>query len=309
MDTKTAHISRRSRPIIASAVLAPALLLGLAAHTSAASGRQAAKPELTQTRTVGHQPGVRPSYGWPVKPFNRQHPVRGYLNDPRNANGAKNFHFGIDISAPDGTAVYAVAAGQVFLMHGRDRVAVRGTSRTFGYWHVVPAVRNHQVVRIHQLLGHVVRGESHVHLAERLQNEYLNPLRPGGIGPYVDHTAPTVSSVQFLRGGQEQDGRSLTGRVDIVVEVFDTTPLVVPEPWSNLPVTPARIRWSVARSSRRVDRTRTAADFRRAWLPGRLFDSIYAPGTQKNSPGAPAITASISDATSTPRASQPGSVG
>ncbi len=43
MDTKTAHISRRSRPIIASAVLAPALLLGLAAHTSAASGRQAAR--------------------------------------------------------------------------------------------------------------------------------------------------------------------------------------------------------------------------------------------------------------------------
>src|SRR6266545_2964525 len=26
---------------------------------------------------------ARPTYGWPLKPFNRPHPVRAYLNDPR----------------------------------------------------------------------------------------------------------------------------------------------------------------------------------------------------------------------------------
>ena len=48
-------------------------------------------------------------YPWPLEPFDRQHPVRGFLNDPRIADASHAFHFGIDISAPDGTAVYAVA--------------------------------------------------------------------------------------------------------------------------------------------------------------------------------------------------------
>jgi len=67
-----------------------------------------------------------------------------------------------------------------------------------------------------------------------------------------------------------------------VVEAFDTTPMLVPKPWSNLPVTPARIRWSVAHGGRSVIATRTAADFRNAMLPARLYDSIYAPGTRQN---------------------------
>lgn len=285
MHTVAAHISRRCRPILASAVLVPAVLLALTSHAPAASGREAVVTEFTQTRIVANRPGVRPSYGWPLRPFNRQHPVRGYLNDPRNEHNAKSFHFGIDISAADGTAVYAVEPGQVFLKRGRDRVSVKGELRSFGYWHVVPAVRDRQLVRVHQLLGHVARG-GHVHLAEN-RDQPLNPLRPGGLGPYADHTPPTVASVEFLRGGRQQDAKSLRGRVDVVVEAFDTTPLVVPKPWSNLPVTPARIRWGVTLGSRRVIARRTAADFRRVMMPGRLFDSIYAPGTRKNRPGAP----------------------
>jgi hypothetical protein len=283
MPTVTAHISRRCRPFAASAVLVPALLLAFAAQTPTASSRANAGAAFTQTRIVAHHAGVRPGYGWPVKPFYRQHPVRGYLNDPRPG---KNFHFGIDISAPDGTAVYAVEAGEVFLSR-RTALAVKGASREFGYWHIVPVVRNHQQVHLHQLLGHVLRGERHVHFAEHRGDEYLNPLRPGGIGPYADHSPPTVASVEFLQRGQEQDATSLTGRVQIIVEAFDTTPMLVPEPWSNLPVTPARIRWSVAHGSRRVIAPRTAADFSLTLLPARLYDTIYAPGTEKNSPGAP----------------------
>ncbi len=283
MHTVTAHISRRCRPLLASAVIVPVLLgVMLAAHTPSASSRSTAGARFTQARVVAHRPAVRPSYGWPLKPFNRQHPVRGYLNDPRNGNGAKSFHFGIDISAPDGTAVYAVEAGEVFNKHGRHALAVKGATRTFGYWHVVPVVRNRQHVDAHQLLGHIVRGEGHVHFAERQRGEYLNPLRPGGIGPYVDRTPPTVSSVEFLRNGRAVAADALTGRVDIVVEAFDTTPLLVPQPWSREPVTPALIRWSIARGSRRVIALRTAADSLRTKLPERLYDSIYAPGTRQN---------------------------
>jgi hypothetical protein len=287
METATAHISRRCRPFVASAVLVSALFVSI----SAQAGSKPASAQLSQTRTVAHRHGVRPSYGWPVKPFYRQHPVRANLNDPRNGDGeAKNFHFGIDISAPDGAPVYAVEPGMVFLRRGRMAVAVKGATRTFGYWHVHPVVRNHQRVRLHQLLGHIVDegGGQHVHFAERVRDEYVNPLRPGGIGPYVDRTPPTVVSVQFFRRGHELTQDALVGHVDIVAEIIDTTPLLVPKPWSKLPVTAARIRWSVAQGSHRVVASRTAADFRRIMLPARLYDSIYAPGTVqnfKNTPG------------------------
>ena len=40
------------------------------------------------------------SYGWPVKPFDEQHPVRGFFCDPRiGAKGSKALHFGVDVSA------------------------------------------------------------------------------------------------------------------------------------------------------------------------------------------------------------------
>src|SRR5689334_18861813 len=71
------------------------------------------------------------SYGWPVKPFDRPHPVRGNFGDPRTifagpptqrtllgGDGAFQFHDGVDIAAPDGTAVYPVASGTVtFVTH------------------------------------------------------------------------------------------------------------------------------------------------------------------------------------------------
>lgn len=285
MQTVTAHISRRCRPILASAVLVP-VLVALAFNTPTASGRQALVTEFTQTRIVAKQPAVRPSYGWPVKPFNRQHPVRGYLNDPRNGNHSKNFHFGIDISAADGTAVYAVEAGQVFRDDDRHAIAVKGAARIFSYWHIEPAVRDQQRVRLHQLLGYVSANAGHVHFAEFVRGVHVNPLRAGGIGPYVDRTPPTVFSVEFLRKGRELDAKALTGRFDIVVEAFDTTPMLVPEPWSRLPVTPVRIRWSLSSGARRIVLPQTKVDFSRQ-LPSELYDSIYAPGTFQNRQGHP----------------------
>jgi len=285
METATAHISRRCRPFIASAAVASSLLL--AGQAPNASGSETAGAAFSQTRSVAHRHSVRPGYGWPVKPFNRQHPVRAYLDDPRNGHGdAKSFHFGVDISAPNGSPVYAVAAGEVFVTRGRKAVAVRGAASTFGYWHVKPAVRNHQIVGLHQLLGYIVDegGGAHVHFAERggTHNEYLNPLRPGALGPYVDRTPPTVLSIEFLRNGREVDANALSGRIDIVAEVVDTTPLTVPAPWSHLPVTAAQIRWGITNVL--APRTVIDADH---MLPGKAYDSIFAPGTVQNWVGKP----------------------
>ena len=180
-------------------------------------------------------------YPWPVKPFDRQHPVRGFFNDPRVQDASHAFHFGIDVSAPDGTAVYAVTPGKVFIEDKGHAVAVQAPDgRAFGYWHVKPAVAHHQQVGLHQLLGHIEKGWGHVHFAESLNNVYRDPIRPGAIQPFVDVGHPTISKIMFRRGGKDLAPDAVKGRVQICCIAYDTTPIHVPPPWSHMPVAPAR---------------------------------------------------------------------
>src|SRR3954469_11544775 len=142
------------------------------------------------------------SYGWPVRPFDRQHAVRGFFCDPRIEGASRSFHFGVDVAAPDGTPVYAVAAGTVFA-GGAENLAVVGAIE-HAYWHIVPAVRHGQHVAQHALLGHVAAGWGHVHLAERRDGHYWNPLRRNALTPFADFGAPAVGRIAV-----ERDGRSL----------------------------------------------------------------------------------------------------
>ena len=71
----------------------------------------------------------------------------------------KSFHFGVDICGRDGTAVFAVEPGTAHLESPTVVAVVSSAApRTFGYWHIVPAVRHHEAVARHQLLGHIARG-------------------------------------------------------------------------------------------------------------------------------------------------------
>jgi Peptidase family M23 len=232
---------------------------------------------------------IRP-YSWPLKPFDKQHPVRGYFNDPREGEKSRAFHFGIDISCKDGTPVYAVEAGTVHLGGGRSLavVSTRG-GRTFGYWHVVPAVKHHQAVRQGQLLGRTEAPWGHLHFAESSRKQYRNPLRPGALTPWSDPSSPRIVAIELFQAGTRKKlpPAEVWGPVDVVVEAYDIPPLPVPPPWANMPVTPALLRWRVLRGNEVVRPWRAPVDFRSTMLPASRYSAIYAPGTHQNHPNQP----------------------
>ena len=135
--------ARGSQTACASSILAggtcrePASGSGLGVHSSLGlrSTEGFRLPCLPPCRADGERVGgviLGGVYSWPLKPFDRAHPVRGYFNDPRISGRSRAFHFGIDISAPNGTPVYAVRGGVVHL-EGRDRCrspTVTSTSAT-----------------------------------------------------------------------------------------------------------------------------------------------------------------------------------
>ena len=235
-------------------------------------------------------PATAGSYGWPLKPFDRQHPVRAFFGDPRIAgHDAEHgtFHFGIDISAADGTAVYATLTGtaSIHSLHPDTVTVSAGGGTVHEYWHVVPAIRSGQhVVAFRTLVGHVERPWGHVHFAETDRGRYVNPLRPGALSPYRDTTKPTIHRFGFERDGVSA-GTSIHGRVDLVVEAWDDVPVAVPAPWNAKPVAPAVVEWRL-RGARALTSARgwaVAADFRGA-LPRAPFASVYARWTRQNHP-------------------------
>jgi len=230
-------------------------------------------------------PAAASAYGWPIKPFYQQHLVRGYFNDPRLSGEESGFHFGVDISAPDGTPVYAIDPGTV-RVHGQTVAVVpmRGGHR-LSYWHVVPAVVKGQRVRRHQLIGHVVAGAGHVHLAEYKDGTYINPLRLGGLAPYIDDTVPQIPSMTFFSGGRPIAPEAVTGTVDITTEAFDTPPVPIPLPWNQAIFTPSLIRWRIVQGQNTIRAWETPVDFRTFLLPLNIFSFVYAPGTFQNRAG------------------------
>lgn len=258
----------------------------ISAGTSSGSASVNAPTGVTIVSQQLGSSATRPTYGWPLKPFDRPHPVRAYLNDPRiSADGSsKSFHFGIDIGVPEKTPVpvYAVESGTARLVNG-FAVMVWGT-RTFGYWHVIPVVRSGQFVRRHQLIGRSM-GWNHIHFGEYSGGQWINPLRPGGLGPFFDGTVPTLEKLTFERNHVALDRDHVNGTCNLVLAAFDTAESILPAPW---PVVPASIRWRVVRGERPLTGWHTVLESRKTF-PKDAFASVFAPGTAQNHPGYPGL--------------------
>jgi len=279
--------SRTISTLAAMAALALATTSVALDQTSAHASVAAAPMVETPRAGPASQPQRRPAssesyaYRWPVKPFDRQHPVRGFFGDPRIANHgeSRQFHFGIDISAPNGTAVYATLTGRVYIhpLHDTTIAVVARDGTEFSYWHVVPVVHTgERAVAYKTVIGHIEAPYGHVHFSEKVDGRYLNPLRRGALGPYSDTTTPLVRSVVLDRDG------SLVG------EAYDQTPLAVPRPWFDLPVMPAVVRWRlVDRHGGAVVGWTTTVDFRLTIPAASEFDRIWAPSVSQNHVRAP----------------------
>src|ERR1700719_2068308 len=97
-------------------------------------------------------PASAMAYGWPFRPFNKQHPIRGFFGDPRtvyengvlagafDSPGFFSFHQGVDIAAPNGTAIYPVVSGIAHYLGAAvlnvDAGMYRGEDRVFQYFHI-----------------------------------------------------------------------------------------------------------------------------------------------------------------------------
>ncbi|MDX6480643.1 MAG: hypothetical protein QOG85_1153 [Gaiellaceae bacterium] len=246
-------------------------------------------------------------YRWPVKPFARQHPIRGAFGDPRtlganeqfgrtgpHMSGSYSFHSGIDIVAPDGTAVYPVVSGWIVSAQGGKVVVHTPDGTSFQYDHVVPAVRVGEFATAElTVIGRVQARRGHVHLTEidrvlqgtRCISFGANPLAPGHLEPYRDETRPTADGLYVDSGSGPSPlaRRSVAPGDQVSVSASDPPALPVPGTYAGLPQTPAFVEWSLSQgNASRV--WHMVADFRRTEPGTEHFWQVYAPGTYQNQP-------------------------
>ena len=241
------------------------------------------------------------SYGWPVRPLDRAHPIRGSFGDPRTVfkgvrserallegEGGFSFHQGLDISAPDGSPVYAVASGTVVRARGGRVTVDCRNGRSFQYWHIDPVARVGQhAVAGQTLLGFIQRKREHVHLTHLEKDRAVNPIAPGRLTPYRDATPPDVLDIAISSDGlgREPVEQEVSGRVHLVAEAIDMPALAVPGRWRGFPVTPATVTWRVeAPDGRVVVSQRIARDVRTAVPKNDRFWDTFARGTHQNWP-------------------------
>ena len=90
----------------------------------------------------------------------------------------------------------------------------------------------------------------------------------------------------FRRGKTDLKPDRIKGRVQICCIAYDTTPIHVPQPWSHMPVAPARLRYRVMCAGRCVQPLRPGVDLRVFRKPD-VFHAVYGPDTRQNHPNKP----------------------
>ena len=238
------------------------------------------------------------SYPWPVRPFDRPHPVRGNFGDPQTiftfapssnalaGPGRFSFRDGVDIAVKPGTDVFPVASGQVTRILGTRIVVAVDPRHAFEYGGVRPAVEvGSTVVAGATRLGRTDGGQ--LTLSEFGDGRPLDPLAPDHLTPYRDRTKPRVTDITFRdANGTELSPLAVFGRISIVADAFDLPTLAGRSRWRTFPVAPAALTWQLRRldDDAVVVPPTTVVDFLVGLPPQDAFWTIYARGTYQNSP-------------------------
>ncbi|MEO6829960.1 MAG: M23 family metallopeptidase [Acidobacteriaceae bacterium] len=153
-------------------------LSGVATQALASGLRRAST--LTDWVNLAHAPSLWPVMGRVTSSF-------GERTDPFGAEIEGEFHRGIDIAAPNGTAIHATAEGVVVSAgwgsgYGREVILDHGHGITTLSAHMASfAVSAGETVSRGQVIGYVgVSGHStgaHVHYEVRIHNTAVNPHR------------------------------------------------------------------------------------------------------------------------------------
>jgi len=273
--------------------------------------------------------GTASAYPWPLKPFDRQHPIRGFFGDPRTVyeNGilagafdgpsSISFHQGVDIAAPNGTPVYPVEDGIVHYVGAATINLITDHEVTFQYFHITPvAGEGERAIAKETVLGYVQPPYGHVHITEIDGSHAVNPLQQGHLTPYRDRTIPRVRGIVVRNlAGDAQAAVGLCGRVELDVDAYDPQPVPVPGAYRGLPVAPALVQWWMTRVGGKtvVPRT-TTADFRRRLRETVGFSRSTRRGRTRtahgsahsSTPGCRAATSSSSPGASTRRSCRTG---
>jgi hypothetical protein len=260
--------------------------------------------------------------GWPVRPHDQQHPIRGSFLDPRpeRVHGA-TFHNGVDVAVRDDRPeagapharthrVYAIEGGRV---EAASRPGVRGLVDVgpFRYEHVDALVRAGERVEAGQPIGWTCEGTWHVHLGERAvgpdgRRGWINPLRRDGkLHPYVDRADPRIHEIRYYtpanphwglrrRGnvvrlppaGRRLDKDRLAGPVDVRVHADDPQSFIgwfADLPWLAAPHHPFRLALEIVHlGSGELVDQREV--FRSDHYPAAPAAQHFAPGTDQNLP-------------------------
>jgi hypothetical protein len=284
------------RSLVAVVTATLALVVPLAVDVAVGQGAADAgtTPAMIDTTShLGHACTAAPGYGWPVRPFHRPHAIRGSFGDPRvglastGVGLSYSFHTGVDVVAADGTPVYATLTGGVSLdPKYPDVVWVDdGRGTMFSYWHVVPAVRaGDRVVAYQTIVGHVEQPWGHVHFSEIRGGAFVNPLRAGAMGPYIDHTPPEITAVTLEHHARPVPLGAAHGSLDVIVQVDDPPAHAIAAPWTGLPVVPATVRWRITGPHGAGTRWATALDLSHTIPSNASYDRVFAQWTRQNHP-------------------------
>lgn len=121
--------------------------------------------------------------------------------------------------------MYPVADGKVINVNSAGgSVQIRSDSGSvYGYVHITPAVvKDSTVTAGITILGEIANSDApHLHFTE--DDGKANPLRVGGLTPYVDKSSPVIVSADFWKqGGAEELTGALYGHIDMRVNAYDS---------------------------------------------------------------------------------------